>query len=123
MISSFARLRSWQWSIFWVVIAAIIIFRGILKRIEIIFYILLILLSSSLIGIAIWTGPDPIPLAKGIMTFDIPDNSGSYGALLVITSLIGAVGGSISNLLYPYFIQQKGWNSPKYRKIQSCGTI
>ena len=118
---------AWQWSIFWVVIAAVIIFRGILKRIEIIFYILLILLSSSLIGIAIWTGPDPIPLAKGILTFDIPDNSGSYGALLVITSLIGAVGGSISNLLYPYFIQQKGWNSPKYRKIQlydlAFGTI
>ena len=117
----------WQWSIFWVTIAAVIIFKGILKRIEIIFYILLILLSSSLIGIAIWTGPDPIPLAKGILTFDIPNNSGSYGALLVITSLIGAVGGSISNLLYPYFIQQKGWNSPKYRKIQiydlAFGTI
>ena len=117
----------WQWSIFWVIIAAVIIFRGILKRIEIIFYILLILLSSSLISIALWTGPDPIPLAKGILTFDIPDNSGSYGALLVITSLIGAVGGSISNLLYPYFIQQKGWNSPKYRKIQlydlAFGTI
>jgi len=118
---------AWQWSIFWVTIAAVIIFKGILKRIEIIFYILLILLSSSLIGIAIWTGPDPIPLAKGILTFDIPNNSGSYGALLVITSLIGAVGGSISNLLYPYFIQQKGWNSPKYRKIQiydlAFGTI
>ena len=117
----------WQWSIFWVTIAAVIIFKGILKRIEIVFYILLILLSSSLIGIAIWTGPDPIPLAKGILTFDIPNNSGSYGALLVITSLIGAVGGSISNLLYPYFIQQKGWNSPKYRKIQiydlAFGTI
>ena len=118
---------AWQWSIFWVTIAAVIIFKGILKRIEIIFYILLILLSSSLIGIAIWTGPDPIPLAKGILTFDIPNNSGSYGALLVITSLIGAVGGSISNLLYPYFIQQKGWDSPKYRKIQiydlAFGTI
>ncbi len=118
---------AWLWSIFWVTIAAIIIFKGILKRIEIIFYLLLILLSSSLIGIAIWTGPDPIPLAKGILTFDIPNNSGSYGALLVITSLIGAVGGSISNLLYPYFIQQKGWNSPKYRKIQiydlAFGTI
>ena len=118
---------AWMWSIFWVTIAAIIVFKGILKRIEIIFYIFLILLSSSLIGIAIWTGPDPVSATKGIFMFDIPSKSGSFGALLVITSLIGAVGGSIANLLYPYFIQQKGWNSPKFRKIQiydlAFGTI
>ena len=118
---------AWMWSIFWVTIAAIIVFKGILKRIEIIFYIFLILLSSSLIGIAIWTGPDPVSATKGIFMFEIPSKSGSFGALLVITSLIGAVGGSIANLLYPYFIQQKGWNSPKFRKIQiydlAFGTI
>ena len=118
---------AWMWSIFWVTIAAIIIFKGALKRIEIIFYIFLILLSSSLIGVAIWTGPDPISATKGILMFDIPETSGSFGSLLVITSLIGAVGGSIANLLYPYFIQQKGWNRPKYRKVQlydlAFGTI
>ena len=117
----------WLWSIFWVTLAAIIVFRGILKRIEIIFYIFLILLSTSLIGVAIWTGPDPLSATKGVFMFDIPNNSGSFGALLVITSLIGAVGGSIANLLYPYFIQQKGWNSPKFRKVQlydlAFGTI
>ena len=119
--------NTWMWSIFWVTIAAIIVFKGILKRIEIIFYIFLILLSSSLIGVAIWTGPDPVSATKGIFMFDIPNKSGSFGALLIITSLIGAVGGSIANLLYPYFIQQKGWNSPKFRKIQlydlAFGTI
>jgi len=118
---------AWIWSIFWVTIAAIIIFKGALKRIEIIFYIFLILLSSSLIGVAIWTGPDPISATKGILMFDIPETSGSFGSLLVITSLIGAVGGSIANLLYPYFIQQKGWNRPKFRKVQlydlAFGTI
>jgi Mn2+/Fe2+ NRAMP family transporter len=118
---------AWMWSIFWVTIAAIIVFQGILKRIEIIFYIFLILLSSTLIGVAIWTGPDPVSAAKGIFMFDIPSNSGSFSSLLIITSLIGAVGGSIANLLYPYFIQQKGWNSPKFRKVQiydlAFGTI
>jgi hypothetical protein len=77
--------------------------------------------------VAIWTGPDPLSATKGVFMFDIPNNSGSFGALLVITSLIGAVGGSIANLLYPYFIQQKGWNSPKFRKVQlydlAFGTI
>lgn len=28
------------------------------------------------------------------------------------------MGGSIANLLYPYFIQQKGWKGPKYRRLQ-----
>ena len=36
----------------------------------------------------------------------------------MVTSLIGAVGGSIGNLLYPYFIQQKGWRGPRYRRLQ-----
>jgi hypothetical protein len=109
---------SWMWSIFWIILASILIFRGVLNKIEIIFYIFLVLLSTSLIGTAIWIGPDPVEMTKGIFAFELPSNSGSFGTLLVISSLIGAVGGSISNLLYPYFIQQKGWNNPKYRKTQ-----
>ena len=119
--------NAWMWSIFWVTLASILIFKGILNKIEIIFYIFLILLSTSLIGTAIWVGPDPLEITKGTLAFELPDNSGSFGTLLVITSLIGAVGGSISNLLYPYFIQQKGWNNSKYRKTQlydlAFGTI
>ena len=119
--------KAWMWSIFWVSLASILIFKGILNKIEIIFYIFLIILSTSLIGTAIWVGPDPLEITKGTLAFELPDNSGSFGTLLVITSLIGAVGGSISNLLYPYFIQQKGWNNSKYRKTQlydlAFGTI
>ena len=108
----------WLWSIFWVSVAAIFIFRGTFKRLEMIFYIFLIMLSTSLIAVAIWSGPDPIAATKGAFLFSIPEQSGSFGALLVITSLIGAVGGSIANLLYPYFIQQKGWKGPKFRRVQ-----
>ena len=92
---------------FWVVVAAAIIFRGAYRRLEVIFYVFLIMLGVSLIGVAAWSGPNPVAAAKGLFLFDIPVQNGPFGALLVVTSLIGAVGGSIANLMYPYFIQQK----------------
>lgn len=108
----------WAWSVFWVTVAAALIFRGAYRRLEVIFYGFLIMLSSSLIGVALWSGPDPVAAAKGAFLFAIPEQSGSFGAILIITSLIGAVGGSIANLLYPYFIQQKGWQGPRFRRVQ-----
>ena len=109
---------AWAWSIFWVVLAAAFLFRGIYRRLEVVFTVFLILLSVSLIGVAAWTGPSPLAAAKGIFLLDIPEQSGPFGALLVITSLIGAVGGSLANLLSPYFMQQKGWRGPRYRRLQ-----
>jgi len=110
--------ETWMWSIFWVAIATFLIFKGNYKRIEILFFLLLIILSASLISVALWNGPNVKLAIKGIILFDIPKDQGPYGSLLIITALIGTVGGSIANLLYPYFIQQKGWKGPKFRKVQ-----
>ena len=95
-----------------------IVFRGVFHRVEKAAYVLLGLLSVSLIGVAIWAGPNPISVARGAFLFAIPAQEGPYGVLLLVTSLIGAVGGSIANLLYPYFIEQKGWKGPAYRRLQ-----
>ena len=105
-------------SVFWVVVAFLIVFRGIFHRVEWAAYILLGLLSVSLIGVACWAGPNPVGAAKGVLLFVVPEQQGPFGVLLVVTSLIGAVGGSIANLLYPYFIEQKGWRGPQYRRLQ-----
>ena len=110
--------ETWILSIFWVTIATFLIFKGSYKRIEILFFLFLIILSVSLISVALWNGPDVKSAIKGIILFDIPKDQGPYGSLLIITALIGTIGGSIANLLYPYFIQQKGWKGPKFRKVQ-----
>ena len=119
--------ESWIWSIFWIVMATLFILKGAYKKIEIIFFFFLIILSISLISVAIWTGPNTKAAINGIFFFNIPKDQGPYGSILIISALIGTVGGSIANLLYPYFIQQKGWQGPKYRKIQlydlAFGTI
>ncbi len=33
--------------------------------------------------------------------------------------MVGAVGGSLVNLVYPYFLDQKGWRGPAYRRVQN----
>ena len=37
------------------------------------------------------------------LTFSMPEDRGAYGAWLVVVAIIGAVGGSVANLMYPYF--------------------
>ncbi len=105
-------------SFVWVLVAFLIVFRGVFDRVEKAAYLLLGLLSVSLIGVALWAGPNPVAASKGVFLFAVPEQQGSFGVFLVVTSLIGAVGGSIANLLYPYFIEQKGWRGPQYRRLQ-----
>ena len=112
-------LPAGAWSVFWVCVAAVFLYRGAYRHVEIIFYVFLIMLSVSLLGVAVWSGPDPVAALKGALLFDVPEQTGQFSALLVILSLIGAVGGSISNLLYPYFMQQKGWSGPGFRRLQT----
>ena len=75
-------------------------------------------LAILVLGVAIWSGPNPVQMARGMMLFAIPEQHGPYGVFLLLTSLIGAVGGSIANLLYPYFIEQNGWKGPRFRRVQ-----
>ena len=62
-------------SMFWVVIAAVIVFRGLFGHIEKIFYVFLGMLSVSLIGVALWSGPDPVEAVKGIVFFAVPEKT------------------------------------------------
>lgn len=63
-------------------------------------------------------GFDPVALLRGLVFQVPPDIEGTFGAIVVLASIIGAVGGSAANLLYPYFMEDKGWTTPVYRKLQ-----
>lgn len=108
-----------QWAIFWVVIGLIIVFRPIYNRAESIFKLFLILLTVSLVGTAIWVGPNFSGILKGTLAFQLPAKQGPFGAMAVAMAMVGAVGGSLMNLVYPYFLEQKGWKGPKYRRLQT----
>lgn len=57
------------------------------------------------------------------MVFSIPENHGSFDAIYIAIATIGGVGGSIMNLMYPYFMEDKGWKGPEYRKVQKLDLL
>lgn len=113
------RGQAWMWALLWNSVAVAIVFRPVFQRIEWFFKLLLVVLSVSFLGTALWVGPNPIGILEGTLAFKLPPQSGPYGSLLVAIGMIGAVGGSLMNLVYPYFLEGKGWNSPAHRKVQT----
>jgi Mn2+/Fe2+ NRAMP family transporter len=80
---------------------------------------LLALLTVSVLGTALWAGPSPAGILRGTLGFEMPEQVGPFGSLLLAVSMLGAIGGSIMNLVYPYFLDAKGWRGPQYRRLQT----
>jgi Mn2+/Fe2+ NRAMP family transporter len=108
-----------SWSLLWNGIAVAIILKPVFGRIEWLFKALLLLLSVSFIGTALWVGPNPSGILQGTIAFKLPPQSGPYDSLLIAIGMVGAVGGSLMNLVYPYFLENKGWNRPEHRRVQT----
>jgi len=106
------------WAIAWSGVALLLVFRPAFQRIELLFKILLILLSIAFLGTALMVGPSPSGIASGLVSWTMPEQAGQYAPLLVAMGMIGAVGGSLMNLVYPYFLDSKGWRGPGFRKLQ-----
>ncbi|MCA9009746.1 MAG: Nramp family divalent metal transporter, partial [Planctomycetaceae bacterium] len=108
----------WQWAVLSNVLALFLVFQPAYQRVEAVFKVLLALLSVSFAGTAIWVGPNPAGIARGLISLEMPEQSGKFGPWLIAVGMIGAVGGSLMNLVYPYFIEAKGWRGPKFRSLQ-----
>ena len=108
----------WQWALFWNGLAFLLVFWPHYDRLELLFKILLGLLSASFVGCALWVGFQPADLLRGLVRIGLPEQKGTISPLAVAVAMIGAVGGSLMNLAYPYFIEAKGWRGPHYRRVQ-----
>src|SRR5690606_28986057 len=71
-----------------------------------------------ILGTALWIGPSPAGIVRGTLGFELPPQIGPFDSLLLVIGMLGAIGGSVMNLVYPYFIEQKGWRGPAYRRLQ-----
>ena len=109
----------WIWALGWNVVAMFVVFKPEFQRIDVLFKVFLVVLSVSFLGTAIWVGPDVGSVFEGVFAFKLPEKRGDFDPLLVTTGMIGAVGGSLMNLVYPYFLDNKGWNAPEYRRVQT----
>lgn len=110
--------ETWQWAVFWNATALVLVFRPSYDRLETIFKLLLGVLSASFVGSALWVGFNPRDLLVGLVNIEMPEQKGEFGPLIVAVAMIGAVGGSLMNLVYPYFLEAKGWRGPQYRRVQ-----
>jgi len=106
------------WSVIVVIVGMTISGRSVYKHLENAEKIILALMALSLIGGAIAVGPNVGAMAKGTVAFAVPEQVGAFGAITIVVSLIGSVGGSLANLLYPTFMREKGWIRPEHRKVQ-----
>jgi Mn2+/Fe2+ NRAMP family transporter len=109
----------WQWALFWNSMALVLVFRPAFQRLETLFKFFLVLLSVAFLGTAARVGFNPAGIARGLVSFEMPEQRGQFGPLLVAAGMIGAVGGSLMNLVYPYFLVSKGWRGPQFRRVQT----
>jgi Mn2+/Fe2+ NRAMP family transporter len=106
------------WSAIIVAFSVFLALRGNQYRhLEIVAQIAVIAVIVAFFIALISTGVDVVGLLGGL-TFRLPPDVGAFGSLLVAISVIGAVGGSAANLIYPYLMRDKGWRGPRYRKLQ-----
>lgn len=113
----FGRGETWQWAIAVNASALLLVLRPSYAGRELVFKLLLGLLTVSFLGSAIWVGFDPLDLLRGLFRFEMPGRHGRFDPLLVALAMVGAVGGSLMNLAYPYFLEAKGWRGPQYRRV------
>jgi Mn2+/Fe2+ NRAMP family transporter len=109
---------AWLWAVLCNGIALVLVFKPTYAPLERVFKVFLALLSVSFVGSAIWVGFNPLDVLQGLYRLEVPGEQGRFNPLLVGVAMIGAVGGSMMNLVYPYFLDAKGWRGPQYLKVQ-----
>jgi len=106
------------WGAISLVLAVLITGRAIYRHLELVQKIILALMTIVLLVAVTTVRPDALHIAKGLFALELPPQMGNFSAGLVVISLVGAVGGSIANLLYPLWMKQKGYIRPEHRKLQ-----
>jgi len=108
----------WMWAALCNAVALLLVLKGGYNSLETLFKLFLGLLSISFVGSALWVGFSGVDLLQGLYRMEMPGQLGNFDPLMVAMAMIGAVGGSFMNLVYPYFLEEKGWKGPQYRKVQ-----
>ena len=108
----------WQWAVVCNGAAMYLVFRPTFRALELVFFFFLAVMSVSFVGSAVWVGVDPREVVRGLVRIEMPGSHGAYAPWRVALAMIGAVGGSLMNLAYPYFLEAKGWRGPAYRRVQ-----
>ncbi len=95
-----------------------LVFRPSFRRLELVFFFFLAVLSVSFVGFGDLGGLRSGRGCARSRPGRDARQAGAYDPAQVALAMIGAVGGSLMNLVYPYFLDAKGWRGPEYRRVQ-----
>lgn len=111
------------WSLFFVAVGFTLIFRHGYRGVERACQGLIAVLGASLVVAALRASPDPEAIVRGMLIPSLPFSDGLYSTILLLAAIIGTEAGSMTNLLYAYFIYEKGWTTPDYIRRQRTDLI
>ena len=106
------------WACLFTVVGFAMPFWGGYLMIEKFCKVLVGVMGGSLLIAALLSNPDPIAILGGMFLPSLPQAQGVYSALVIVMALIGAEAGSNANMIYAYFIQEKGWKNVSALKQQ-----
>ena len=101
------------WGIVHSIIAAIIVWFGGYRQIELIMKLLIAIMFIVVIVCAAMLLPEAGELLSGIFIPSLPD-----GSIVFVLGVIGGVGGSVTVMSYGYWIREKQWRGTEY--ITQC---
>ncbi len=98
------------WSVGLTLLGVGLMIGGGYPLIERICTIVIVILGVSLPIAGAIARPDPVAIANGLFIPTIPNSTGLFSSVLLISAMIGAQAGSMSNLSYSYFASERGWS-------------
>ena len=106
------------WASLFTFLGFAIVFWGGYAVIESFCKVLVGIMGGSLLIAALLSNPDPLGILGGMFLPSLPQAQGLYSAVVIVMALIGAEAGSNANMIYAYFIQEKGWKNVSALKQQ-----
>lgn len=106
------------WGLLAIAFGIFCVYSPVYKFIEKMFKYLLIVVFFTVVAVSVILQPDWGAFFKGMFIPSIPPGVPDLrSTMFVLIGAIGTVIGGIGQLMYPYFIKQKGWTTPAYVKM------
>ena len=110
------------WALSFVLIAFVMAWGGY-SVVEKFCKVLIATMGVSLIIAAVISKPDPTAILRGAFIPSLPQSDGLYSTMLILMALVGTMAGSLTNLTYAYYINEKGWKNTSHLKEQRFDLI
>ena len=105
------------WGLSWWTLGFALMYWGRYRVVERLSRPLAVTMGLCLGAAALMSGPEPVEIARGILTPMIPAEPGVYSPIVVLMTVMSATA-SFSNLKYSAFVHEKGWKDPVFLRRQ-----